>query len=270
MNIINMLHKRQFFPFLKQTKIQNPYPLIMEDGSILMVPWRRSKRAWHITIRINQKEGVHVVIPWSCAARHAVSFLEERRDWIKKERYLLEEKIKNAPAEKPKALPESFLLPYTEERWKLLFQKIESEKSISPKLKQYSNELLVISGTNLEEKGWIKCIEKWLSKKAKKILPQLLIETAASMTLTPKKIAIRCQKTRWGSCAADGTISLNAKLLFFPEHLVKYILIHELCHLVHHNHGEHFWKMVSRFEPDYRQKVKEVREIQSSLPWWIY
>ena len=269
MDIIKTLHKKQFFQFFKKQRVPNPYPLEIGDGNTLMVPWRRSKRAWHITIRISLKEGVHVVIPWSCAARHAVSFLEERRDWIKNEKQAFDEKIKNSPAGKPKTLPESFFLSFTNETWRTLFEKKDGTIDETPKLKQFSTDLLIISGTSFEGDVWIKSVEKWLAKKAKKTLPQLLAGLATAMELTLKKTAISCQKTRRGSCAADGTISLNAKLLFFPEYLVRYILVHELCHLVHHNHGEHFWSMVGRYEPDYRQRVKEVREIQGSLPWWI-
>ena len=60
------------------------------------------------------------------------------------------------------------------------------------------------------------------------------------------------QRTRWGSCSNSGTISLNAALLFLEPPLVRYLFIHELCHLIALNHSRRFWAAVARYEPDYR------------------
>jgi predicted metal-dependent hydrolase len=259
---ISMEQPIQFRRLISKIRTPNPYPLKMDDGTTINVPLRRSKKAWHISIRVSPVEGVHVVIPWSCAARHAVAFLEEKRGWITNQQKKILHKLKN---ELPKERPENFHLLLTNKSWLILFTDADQPF----KLKQQYPDLLTISGCASTSTTWIRCLEKWLVKEAKKLLPNMLETCAKQMSLRVKKVAIRCQKTRWGSCSANGTISLNAKLLFFPEHLVRYILIHELCHLIHHNHGPNFWKMLEKYEPSYRERVKEVRALQTTLPWWV-
>ncbi len=74
------------------------------------------------------------------------------------------------------------------------------------------------------------------------------------------KLYIRNQKTCWGSCTAKKNISLNHRILFLPERLRDYIIVHELCHLKELNHSDRFWSLVSRAFPDYRALRNELRE----------
>jgi len=66
------------------------------------------------------------------------------------------------------------------------------------------------------------------------------------------RISVRNQRTRWGSCSARGVISLNWRLIQAPPEVCDYVILHELAHLVHLNHGPRFWALVERMCPDYR------------------
>ena len=70
-----------------------------------------------------------------------------------------------------------------------------------------------------------------------------------------RRITIRDQKTRWGSCSSTGTLSFNYRLMFAPPRVLDYVVVHELCHLTHMNHSREFWNLVSAVMPDY-QKYK--------------
>lgn len=74
-----------------------------------------------------------------------------------------------------------------------------------------------------------------------------------------KRVAIKNQKTCWGSCSAHGNLNFNYKIMFLPAHLADYIIIHELCHLAELNHSPQFWKRVEELCPEYRACRRELR-----------
>lgn len=76
------------------------------------------------------------------------------------------------------------------------------------------------------------------------------------------RVAIRNQKTCWGSCTAKKNLNFSYKLMYLPEHLMDYIIVHELCHLKELNHGKGFWSLVGEVLPDYKLRIKELRAIE--------
>lgn len=79
-----------------------------------------------------------------------------------------------------------------------------------------------------------------------------------------KKINIKNQKTRWGSCSAKGNLNFNYKILFLPKAVRDYIIVHELCHLKEFNHSKKFWSLVEKTIPDFGEIRKTLREWESS------
>lgn len=75
-----------------------------------------------------------------------------------------------------------------------------------------------------------------------------------------QRIAIRDQKTRWGSCSSKGTLSFNWRLMLAPPAVLDYVVVHELCHLTHMDHSPAFWQAVETVCPDYRELRKWLKE----------
>jgi len=85
-----------------------------------------------------------------------------------------------------------------------------------------------------------------------------------------KRVAIRNQRTCWGSCTSLKNLNFNYKLLFLPPHLADYIIVHELCHLRELNHGQAFWDLVRQTLPEFEAHRRELRTVERAFhqPGW--
>ena len=79
------------------------------------------------------------------------------------------------------------------------------------------------------------------------------------------RVAIRNQKTRWGSCSSKGNLNFSYKIIYLPEKIQDYIIVHELCHLWEFNHSQKFWNLVAKVVPDYLSLRKELKKQEISL-----
>lgn len=97
---------------------------------------------------------------------------------------------------------------------------------------------------------------KLLADKALEVIPMRVEYFANIMGVTYGNITIRNQKTRWGSCSSEGNLNFNCRLLFVPDRIVDYVVIHELAHRRFMNHSKAFWKEVEKYMPDYKEQKK--------------
>ena len=80
-----------------------------------------------------------------------------------------------------------------------------------------------------------------------------------------KRLAVRNQRTRWGSCSKQGNINFNYKIALLPERLADYIVVHELCHLGEFNHSQAFWDLVAVAIPDHEARRAELRQVERAF-----
>jgi len=207
---------------------------------------------------------LEVVIPRGFNRAHIPEILEKKRAWIKRTTKRIEERRMYLAAEP--VLPEQVSLLAIGEIWQVEYWPTASRRIT---VTEKSDHCLVLSGAVTDIKLCQTSLRKWIAGKAKQHLEPWLREISATENLIFTRVTIRGQKTRWGSCSARKTISLNYKLLFLPPELVRYVFIHELCHTRHLNHSAKFWALVGQKEPNYRQIQAELRAAWRYLPAWL-
>ena len=102
-------------------------------------------------------------------------------------------------------------------------------------------------------------IEKHLRKLAARELPSRVIELAALHTVAVRRVSVRNQRSRWGSCSRTGTISLNWRLIQTPNSVRDYIILHELMHVRQMNHSARFWREVAAVCPGYEEAERWIK-----------
>ncbi|MEA2639872.1 MAG: hypothetical protein QOF51_1266 [Chloroflexota bacterium] len=108
---------------------------------------------------------------------------------------------------------------------------------------------------------------RWLRAHATADLEARVAAWTATTGWIPKRVLVRDQRRRWGSCAGDGTVRLNWRLVFLAPHLADYVVVHELAHLAVHSHAPAFWAQVSRFVPDHRARRAALNRASRDLPF---
>lgn len=125
------------------------------------------------------------------------------------------------------------------------------------KLSARQTEKRVIRLTSKEEARY--------KKQAKTYLQQKCGLFSEVMGLRHGEIKVNSAKTRWGSCNRKGDINFTYRLLFAPEELIDYVVVHELAHLKEMNHSARFWSVVEQIMPDYRARRKKLREFEHQV-----
>ncbi len=98
-----------------------------------------------------------------------------------------------------------------------------------------------------------------LKEHAREMVAKRLEKFNAIYGFKYKGVAIRNQKTRWGSCSSKGNLNFNYKILLLPQRHADYIIVHELCHLKEFNHSKRFWNLVAQTIPEYEKIVEQLR-----------
>ncbi len=100
----------------------------------------------------------------------------------------------------------------------------------------------------------------WLKKFSKDFIIERTEILAEEYDFQYKKVAIRDQNTRWGSCSSRKNLNFNWRLIFAPMQVLDYVIIHELCHLKEMNHSKRFWDLVKLFDPNYKTSIKWLKD----------
>ncbi|NMP32143.1 M48 family metallopeptidase [Thalassotalea sp. M1531] len=108
-------------------------------------------------------------------------------------------------------------------------------------------------------------VDSFYKSHALKMLPSKLDYWQDKTGLSANELVIKKYKARWGSCNSKGVVSLNSWLVACPPSVIDYVIVHELCHLVHLNHSRQFWSLVESFYPQFQQAKMWLKENQYTI-----
>lgn len=213
----------------------------------LRVVFVRHLRARRYVLRLLGDGTARVTLPRRGNFREAREFLQRNLAWLRRR---LEQSAKQPPAVV---------------EWKagtpIFFRGAETTLHVteasSHGIITFADEAIRIKETDVNLRP---IVEAHLRRLATHELPPRLLELASMHGFTVRRISIRNQRSRWGSCSVRGTISLNWRLIQTPPYVSDYILFHELAHLRHMNHSKRYWAEVGRLCPGWREAERWLKQ----------
>lgn len=226
---------------------------------------RVSARAKYIHLRILPGTGLEVVLPKGCPKSKVKEVLWAERGWIAEHREQIEEAARQGP--RREILPDVIEFLCIDRRFTVTY---EPQKTETPSLYMPDADTVTVQADpGTEAEICCQLLQSWLKNRARQVLVPLVWGLSTVHNLPIAKVQVRLQKTRLGSLSTSGTLSLNSQLMFFPPELVQHILLHELCHIRHPNHGPGFKALLSslsdhstRYEREMKSRYREL------VPFW--
>jgi predicted metal-dependent hydrolase len=217
------------------------------------VTFSQSARSRSIRLRVKPDQTVLVSYPAYVTFKEAMRFTEQHAEWVTRQ------KEKNEHRQ-PKFSEDT---PFKTRSYTIYFKKHPGKFS----LKQTKKQIIILypEQSDLNDPEIIGKIKKVLTAvyrlEAKEYLPARLAELAAAIGFQYGNITIRNNTSNWGSCSGRNNISLNLHLMKMPDHLIDYILLHELAHTRVKNHGPKFWELLDSLTGNQAKKLsKEVKK----------
>jgi len=219
----------------------------------------RSPRARKVWLKMRSCRGIEVVLPYRVSTSEVPSILERHQTWLMDR--LAELKGRGeAPGQNP--LPEEVGLDFLGRRFPVRYEE-------RPRAELHADK----SGLRLclppgKVGAGALLLQMWLVDLGKTHLIPLCLDLAARHGVSIAGVQVRNQGGRWGSCSSRFVVSLNAKLLFLAPPLVRNVVLHELCHVEHRNHGPAFKAALRMLDPLTGVHEREMRDAWENLPAW--
>lgn len=222
---------------------------------------RISRRARRLSMRVFPGGRVEVVVPPGVGIPAIERFVSRHREWA--ERRASEFALLEPPAATRR--PTSIDLALPGRCWQVQYSHARRRC-----VRDDGDGVLRVMGPDDRDRGVSASLLRWLAGLASDEFGTRLDALSRELGIDYAKLHLRRQRTRWGSCSAAGTISLNVCLMFQRPAVVRYLMIHELCHRRHMNHSDRYWRLVESFEPDWRALDAELLKGWRQVPAWVF
>lgn len=228
---------------------------------------RVSNRAKHPRLKVSARDGLVVVIPDGFDEVRIPDIVAGKREWIRRNEERLREQEKFLVPQPSGMPPERISLRAVGEDWSVVYRKTQAPRVTAG---ERGGHQLLVYGDIEDEHQVVAALVRWLGRKTREHLVPRLRTLGDDKGMHAAAVAVRSQRTRWASCSATRTISLNIRLLFLPSPLVRYALLHELAHLREMNHSRRYWALLESMEPGFRSFDDQLRHGWRLVPDWIH
>ncbi len=224
-----------------------------QDAIIKYQVLRSARRRKTIGIRLDSQGEVRVAAPVRVSKKRLLEVVAANASWIVRK---LSERAQN-PGNINFSTGDS--IPYLGKQARLTVDPAEGKRA-SVQFHHWSFHVALPGKLNKSERSpaVIAALKAWFRERAQERLPLVVESWAPIIGRQPTRVLVRDQKSRWGSCASDGSLRFNLRLMFMAPELIEYVVVHELLHLEIHNHSNEFWDSFTRIMP----------ERQGILPTW--
>jgi predicted metal-dependent hydrolase len=230
----------------------------------LQLQERVSAQAKNIRIEVRPDGSVLLVIPRRVPKSAAHAFLRSREDWIRRKLVELQSRAKQLGTHGPLRWDGSDTLPL---RGVIVPLRVIASRIIKPRVRFDDNQIsLYCTGSLLTRPAQLAhTLRMELRRLARLEAKALLDDESERLGVAYSGPRIADQKSLWGSCTPDGLISLNWRLLLAPPQVLRYVVVHELCHRRHLDHSQRFWRLVEKQMPDHADWRGWLREHGAGL-----
>ena len=205
----------------------------------------RTDRRKTATVKVVEGQ-VSVVVPQRTSKAKVDELIAKKTRWIREK--LLLQREHHPPKRKEYVSGECFT--YLGRNYRL---KIDSSSTKSVKLKNGQLVIEVPPSVQKRDQYVHTALEEWYREHALEKFREKVERYAKQVGVNPSSVGIKTFSGRWGSCNSKGHLEFNWKIILAPNRIVAYVVVHELCHLHHHDHSPEFWKCVERMFPDYSE-----------------
>jgi predicted metal-dependent hydrolase len=206
----------------------------------------RTERSKSASIEI-EDDIVKVTVPKNLSDVRIENLIRNRTTWIRQKLKIQTEIIR--PKSKEYVSGETFTYLGRNYRLKCVSGSVENAKLKNGYLTVHVEK--GVSGCDCE-RSVKTSLEQWYRGHALSKLKEKTKRYASIIGVTPKSVGLKDYKARWGSCSSSGDVTYNWRIIIAPHHIVDYIVVHELCHLLEHNHSPKYWKHVEHVIPNYK------------------
>ncbi|MBI3991973.1 MAG: M48 family metallopeptidase [Candidatus Lambdaproteobacteria bacterium] len=222
---------------------------------------RRSRRRRTISVTIDPDRGMLVHCPQRLPQAEIDAFLRRKAKWIRSKMALIDS---IRASQKPISWQDGAALPYQGASYTLRIRADASGGSVS--LHGGIIEVACgLAGQQPADETSESLVMAWYRREAERVIQQRVAHFQEHVGVTPSRVCVKDQKRRWGTCTSRGALYFNWRLILAPLHVLDYVVVHELCHLLELNHSPRFWSLVSSVLPDYRQRRSWLRQQGASL-----